>query len=318
MAKKTNIALIAGGGLVLAYIIMQKKAATNVAPVATVPNLTPSSLLSQGVSFISNLFNPAPSAAQNAAAANPNSFQTVEPATPVMSPAAQLTSLPLTTPSLDITAPAAVDNSGSSIAGLPALGPGLMAAVGCVGLAACMPKKTVGAFDYNKLIIPGAIAIGAFVLIKNFLNPAGGSIFSSSANNTNNAAIDQSTQAANQALAASAVKAGITGTLGSANIASLAADIWNQGSNGGWPLPDAQQAQILQDISACRNLTDWANLKLAFGTKQATADYWSTCNFLGFNCQSYDLDAFIKATCSTQTVAQINASLAANNINYQL
>jgi hypothetical protein len=314
MAKKTNIALIAGGGLVLAYIIMQKKAATTVTAASAVPNLSPTSLISQGASFLSNLFNPAPTAAQTAAASNPNTIQANDTPAPVISPAASLTQLPLSAPSLDITAPSAVeDSSGDSLTGFPAVGPGLIAALGCVGIA-CMPKRnSVSGFDASSLIVPAAIIIGGYLLIKNIPG-----LLTSSANSSNNSTIDSTTQAANAQLVQTAQSQGNSATLSSAQIASIASDIYNQGVSSSGVVSQAAQAAILADVSECHNLLDWANLKVAFGTKQASDSFFSSCNFLGLNCQSMDLDAFIKGAVSQTTLSQINAALAANGINYQL
>ena len=179
-------------------------------------------------------------------------------------------------------------------------------------LAGGSKKKKVAGFDWEELIVPALVIGGGYLLLSN-----AGSLFSSNANASNNAAIQQTTTAGNQQLVAQAQAAGAQATLSQSQVASLAADIYAQGTSSSGIVSAAAQQQIVADLAKCMSLLDYANLKTAFGTKSANG-YFSTCNFIGINCQLYDLDSFIKACCDPTTVTAINTILATNGVNYQL
>lgn len=166
-------------------------------------------------------------------------------------------------------------------------------------------KRRIGKFDYEKLIVPGALLVGGYLV----LNKLG--LFGSPASAANNAAIDQSTGTTVAAAIVVAKSKGITQTIDDLQLSGIATYIYDSGSS-----PD--QDQVVSTIMEVQNIADWLRLIQLFGTKQASADFWSTCNWLGFNCQSLDLPSFLRLQLDAGHLSAINSFFQSIGINYSL
>lgn len=176
-------------------------------------------------------------------------------------------------------------------------------------------KRAIGKLDatnYMPYILLALGGVGIYLLVKNF-----SSIFGSNANTSNNSAVDQATRDANDRALADAKNAGYAQTIADGQLASLANDIWNQAVSSAGIVSVTAQNRIIQDVEHIQTIADVYALKKAFGTKQGSGSYWSTCNWLGFNCQSLDLDTVISMALDQSAINAINSYLSSRNINYQ-
>jgi hypothetical protein len=319
MAKKDYTLLYVAGAAGLAYLILKKPAAP--AP-ATQPMTSTSqgNLLTQAASLVKSIF-----VKQQPPVANQDASQiiaTQQPSSPQV--------LPIAT---DPTTAQLIALDQESIAGFPDGSnayvvpmipagsgfqeiPGTALATICgLGCAACMPPSPilsgVKKFDWTSLIVPGVVIAGGYLLAKN-IGLFGGAAAS------NNTAIAAQTAASNQQSLQQSISQGSPKTLTDAQYNSLATDIFNQGlSMVGQPSSRAQD-QIALDFMTCQTTSDVYALKVAFGVKQAGDSFWSTCTWLNFNCTSYDLDSFVKASIDAAHLSQINNYFIGKGINYQI
>jgi hypothetical protein len=165
-------------------------------------------------------------------------------------------------------------------------------------------QRVGGGADY---ILPlGLVAlagIGLWMLFKN------GNPLASSANSENNKQIDQQTTSTLQT-AYTASAGSVPQSLQDTELNAMATTIYTDGLSG-------DTADIVMQLSNVNNITDLYRLMQLFGTKQAAATFWSTCNLMGFNCQSLDLASYVHTVVSSDQLTQINQNFSGNGINYQ-
>jgi len=167
-------------------------------------------------------------------------------------------------------------------------------------------KKKMGkAFDYKDLIVPGALIVGGYIIITKLG-------LGSNANDSNNSQQNAAVTQANQAALQQAANAGITPVLSGANAQAIANDIFAQGTSGATAIvPTSAQDKIMTDITGnVNNLADWLTIKIAFGTRKAGASSFSPCSLVGWFCQEYDLDSFLKLALNSDYIADLHNFLA--------
>jgi hypothetical protein len=163
-------------------------------------------------------------------------------------------------------------------------------------------KKAVGkAFDYKDLIVPGALLVGGYLIITKLG-------LGSNSNDSNNTAQSAAVVQANQAALQQATNAGVQPTLSQANAVALANDIFAQGTSGATAsVSTTAQDKIMSDITgSINNVADWLMLKIAFGTRKAGASTLSPCSLLGWFCQEYDLDSFMKLALDSNYITDLH------------
>lgn len=149
----------------------------------------------------------------------------------------------------------------------------------------------------------GVAAVGG-LLYWFFKNGGIPGLLQSGAGTQNNTGVDNATNAAGKNLSTQGQ------TRSDADINGVATQIYNAGSsNDGGAI-----AKALQQLG---NQADYNRLYQLFGTKQASTSTFSTCNLLGFDCQSFDLVAWVNAIVSDDQRNEINSMLAANGITSQ-
>lgn len=303
MAKKNLTLVYVAGAAGLAYMILRKPAPALPAYQQQPAQASPLALLSQGVTAISNLFKtPAPALLPENVVDNPNQTSVYEPPTyvpPVTAPAAPIYVAPL-------------ELSQAAMSGFYEVPGTALAVIGAC--ASCFMKPTLGigktGFDWTKLIVPGVVIAGGYLLVKNL-----GLLDGASA--TNNSAIASQTANANQSALQQATAQGSSTTMSTAQYNSLATDIFNQGQSFTGIVSSRAMDQIALDIQQCKTIADLLSLKIAFGVKQLPASFWSSCQWLNINCTAMDLDAFIKLNLDAGHLAQINSYLQGQGISYQ-
>lgn len=350
MAKKkevATVAIVAGAG-VLAYLIFARKTTTVPGQPQILPTgqTQASTLVSQAgnlFSSLKNILSPGPTAQQTAAAANPSNIAPSDIPAPYTSPAAAIapdTIQALPSVLLDPTA-APVDSidtaaitDEASIAGVydwPGPSKGVqsgynvgmnpfteingtgLAVLGCLACASALPKSggAIGKFDWQSLIVPAAVVVGGYLLLKKtglFSGPLTGT-------GQNNSQASAATQAANQASLNAATNQGIPQTITTSQAASLANDIFTQGI-----LSTPNLTQIKQDIIQANTLTDLLQIISQFGTRQVnTGNAFTLCALANINCQSVDMATFVRLVFQNDSadLQEINQYLSAQQINYQ-
>jgi len=163
--------------------------------------------------------------------------------------------------------------------------------------------KKVGAVP--KWVLPTAlIAGGGLLLWWVWKNGGLTGLLESKDNTSNNTGVDNATKAAG----ASVSTAGQSRS--DVDLNGIATTIYNAGSTN----DGAAVAKALQGLG---NQADFNRLYQIFGTKKASSSTWSTCNLLGFDCQSFDLIAYVDDIVSDDQKQEINAMLSANGITSQ-
>lgn len=194
--------------------------------------------------------------------------------------------------------------------------PWIWVGVGALALVMLSKKKSsqIGTVQWEKLIIPGAIITGGYIVLKKL------GLFGSAEGAANNAAIESQVTAGTSAALHDLANSGIRPTLNGAQLASLAADIYNRGVANSFSVKASQENQnyIVDDIYRLRNTADMYALKQAFGTKKASAEWYSTCALFGFNCPSIDLDTWLRMVLDSEAVTNINDLFALHGIAYTL
>jgi hypothetical protein len=189
--------------------------------------------------------------------------------------------------------------------------PLLIGSAGLLLLAASSRKKRkarMGAVkvDWTDLAIKGGIAVGAYVfVVKPILNKLG--VFNSP---QTQATLD----AQKKSLADAQAKQ--PGSYTADQYTGWANDIYNIGATND-TLSFTQQSQIVNDITQANNMTDLQLLISAFGVKAVSSGFWTTCQFLGFNCNQLDLPSFVKTVLDGQHLSNLNQYLSDQGINYQ-
>lgn len=163
-------------------------------------------------------------------------------------------------------------------------------------------RRVSGAADY---VLPTILGVGALVGIVWLVKNGGFSkILESGANTDNNKTVDQNTQAAGQKLPT------LNTTLSDAALSGIATSIYNAGSSN-------DGSAVAHELQLLGNTADFNRLYQLFGTKQGSTSMFSTCNLLGFDCQSLDLYAWVNSILSTDQRDEVNSLLSANGINAQ-
>lgn len=345
-----TIAIVAGAG-VLAYLIFSRRSQTltpGAQPSGILPTgqTQASTLVSQAGSLFSslkNILSPGPTAAQTAAAANPSNIAPSDLPGTVTSPAADIAPSVITALPSPLMDPAAapvdyVDTAAltdeASIAGVydwPGYSKGVqsgpnrgmdlfteingtgLAVLGCAACAAALPKSgnAIGKIDWQSLIVPAAVVVGGYLLLKKtglFSGPLTGT-------GVNNSQAAASTAAANQASLNNATNQGIPQTITTSQAASLANDIFTQGI-----LSSPNLTQVKYDIIQANTLTDLLQIISQFGTRQInTGNAFTLCALANINCQAVDMATFVRMVFQNDQseLQQINQYLSAQGINYQ-
>jgi hypothetical protein len=163
-------------------------------------------------------------------------------------------------------------------------------------------SKKVGAANWVWPVV-GVAAVGGILwwLYKNGGIPG---LLESGAGAANNQGVQAATQAAGASLS-------IQGqTRSDADINGIATTIFNAGSSN-------DGGAIAAALGGLGNQADYNRLYQLFGTKKASTSSFSTCNLLGFDCQDFDLVAWVDAIVSADQKNEINSMLAANGITSQ-
>jgi hypothetical protein len=160
--------------------------------------------------------------------------------------------------------------------------------------------------DYSQYIIPAAVVIGGYFLLKNF-GLFGGAAAANAASVTSSAA-----SGATAALA-QAKAAGDVATINSSQAATIANNIYNAGV-----ADPVDQDTIQNQIIQANTLTDLLLIIQAFGTKQAGGTMCSLFGgFLSATCGTYDLASWLRANLDTTHLQSIDTYLSNQGINYQ-
>lgn len=163
----------------------------------------------------------------------------------------------------------------------------------------------MGKIDIAGYILPVGILVAGYFVGKRF------GLFGGGANADNNATIDANNKAAIQAALDAAKNSGLGQTVTDAQLNGLATSIYQMGVQS---TPD--QDGIMYAVIQVNTLTDLLRLMQLFGTKQVAQSWFDTCSLLGFNCQSLDLPAFLRAVLDASHIATINSYLSNQKINY--
>lgn len=161
--------------------------------------------------------------------------------------------------------------------------------------------------DYSKYILPVAVVVGGYFVLKQFGLFGGGAASANAASITDSAAAGVNTSL--QAAQAS----GDFPTLTTSQAAALANDIFNAGISN-----PVNQDTIQHSLIQANTLTDLLLIIKAFGTKQAGGALCSLFGgFLSATCGTYDLPGWVNATLDPQHIATVNNYLSNQGINYQ-
>jgi hypothetical protein len=210
---------------------------------------------------------------------------------------------------------------GGSIGSLPGKIPtwvmfaGSAAALGALSSG----SRKVSGTDYSKYILPVGLVIGAYFVLAKLGIFGKGSLFDSNANTANNDTITAQVQQGTSQALQDLQTQGQTPTLNNSQLASLAADLYNQGIITDWfgGTTDTAQQVMVNDLAQVQNTADIYALKKTFGTKNAVASKLSSCYLVGVNCQVWDLDSWVKLCLNAGNVADINGLYNSRGIAYQ-
>lgn len=160
--------------------------------------------------------------------------------------------------------------------------------------------------DYSKYIIPAAVVVGGYFILKQF------GLFGGGAAAANQASITESaTTGVNQALQ-NAQASGDFPTINTSEAASIANNIYNAG------LDPVDQDTIVRQVIQANTLTDLLMIIKAFGTKQAGG---LACSIFGgmlsATCGTYDLAGWLRSTLDAAHMQTVNVFLSNQGINYQ-
>jgi hypothetical protein len=188
--------------------------------------------------------------------------------------------------------------------------------LGVYVLASSGKKKSVhGPADY---IVPlGIVALLGYGAYKLFSGGLLSNLLGSKSNDTNNQAVAASNAQAVQNTLNQLKAAGDPSTINSAQAAAIANTVYTLGAKGNGYASSADQDTIVYDIINASSLTDLLNIIQAFGTKQVSTGFWSTCSLLGFNCNAVGMPEFLHLCLDESHLASLNSFLSAQNISYQ-
>jgi hypothetical protein len=161
--------------------------------------------------------------------------------------------------------------------------------------------------DYSKYLIPAAVVVGGYFVLKNF-----GLFGSGNAGAANSNAITSGNAASVQASLNAAAASGDFPTISAAGAQGLADSIYNAGVSS-----PVNMDAIQQNIIAANTLTDLLMIVKAFGTKQAGGLACSIFGgFLSNTCGTYDLNSWVRENLDQSHINSINQYLGMQGINY--
>jgi hypothetical protein len=160
--------------------------------------------------------------------------------------------------------------------------------------------------EYEKYIIPAAVVIGGYFILKQF------GLFGGGAAAANQQSVTSSGAAGTAAAIQADKAAGGFATMNAAQAAGIANEIFNAGAD------PVDQDTIVRGIIQANTLQDLLLIIQAFGTKQAGGTMCSIFGgFLSATCGTYDLPSWVRATLDTAHILTINGYLSNQGINYQ-
>ena len=160
---------------------------------------------------------------------------------------------------------------------------------------------------YEKYILPVAVVIGGYFLLKNF------GLFGGGAGAQNAAGITTASAAGVAQSLAADKAAGGRATISSAQAAGAANNIYTAGVQD-----PVDQDTVVSQIIQANTLQDLLLIIQAFGTKQAGGTMCSIFGgFLSSVCGTYDLPSWVRTNLDADHMAQLNGYLSDQNINYQ-
>lgn len=161
--------------------------------------------------------------------------------------------------------------------------------------------------DYSKYIIPAAVVVGGYFVLKQF------GLFGGGAAAANANEIDATTAAGVNAALLQAQAAGDFSTISAAQAAGLANSIYNAGVSD-----PVDQDTIQHNLIEANTTTDLLMIIKAFGTKQAGGLACSIFGgFLSATCGTYDLQSWVRANLDGYHISNVNTYLTDQRINYQ-
>ncbi len=172
--------------------------------------------------------------------------------------------------------------------------------------------RSVGAIDidWQKIALAAGISIGAYFLVLRPILIKLGII--DGPKDATQQQTDQAQQASLDKAKQDAAAAGKPGaTYADVAYAGWANDIYNEGIAGS---TDADR--IVGVVKNVKTEVDLYSLIKAFGQREVSTAFWSTCNFLGFRCPSLDLNSFLNQVLDGDQLQQINNYLSTQGINY--
>ena len=100
----------------------------------------------------------------------------------------------------------------------------------------------------------------------------------------------------------------------------MATDIYNRGVANAFSTKASPENQnyIVDDFYRLKNTADIFALKQAFGTKEVTPSWFSTCALLGMNCPLMDLDTFVRFALDPEAITNINDLFYQKGISYTI
>lgn len=161
--------------------------------------------------------------------------------------------------------------------------------------------------DYSKYILPAAIVVGGYFVLKQF------GLFGGGAAAANQKSIEDTTTAGVNDALNQARASGDFPTITQSEAAGIANSIYNAGVSD-----PVDQDAIQRGIIQANTLTDLLLIIQAFGTKQAGGLMCSIFGgMLSATCGTYDLQSWVRANLDPQHIQTVNGYLSAQGLNYQ-
>lgn len=169
------------------------------------------------------------------------------------------------------------------------------------------PKKKVGAVEYEKYILPVGILVGGYLVFSKL------GLFEKTAGDQNANSVTDTTSSGVAASIQAAKNAGQSQTVSDSQAATLANEIYNAGVSDPVDMDTIQTAVIQANTQL-----DLLKIIQAFGTKKGGGTACSIFgNLLSSVCNTYDLGSWLRATLDASHIFSVNNYLSAQGINYQ-
>lgn len=170
-------------------------------------------------------------------------------------------------------------------------------------------RKNIGEINYTPIILVGALGVGVYLLWDKISSVFGGS----AANAGNNQGITDAAAGSVVSDINAQTAAGGIQTMPNAQASGIASQIYSLGISGN-PVSQSDQDRMVQLLIQVNTPLDLLTIEKYFGTKQAGSSWFSTCNLMGFDCQAYDLSAWLGATLDSAHITKLNNYLSAQQI----